>query len=182
MPHWILQTFRLLLLSPAFTLLESIVARSTSLEMKDKTLTLRFEHPELDLTPQEIFCIEFEDKPSTFSRVAMKTPTTASESLDAILSIAPLWSFGDIGETGQIVLSDGKNGTLHCLGADGWNERRTQQPYSPDIFTPIDIDLQAYVFQDSQSKEFVLYDEVLETCSSQDPMEIFLGLVYERVS
>ncbi|MDF1660191.1 MAG: hypothetical protein P1V97_00365 [Planctomycetota bacterium] len=181
MPPWLAQTLRPLLLAPAFELLQSIIERATRFEVQDKTVTMRFEDPELELSPEEIFCIQFKDNPTESTKTTTKTPSTASEALAETLSIAPLWSFGEIGDTGQIVLSEGKNGTLHCLGSDAWNEKLTKRPYSPNIFSPIDIDLQAYLFRHPNSGDYILYDEVIETCRSQDPMEIFLSLVYNRI-
>ncbi len=54
------------------------------------------------------------------------------------LTVCAGMCWGEVGETGQVVLGNGFEGTLDALGADALDEDRLGVPYRPEIFSPID--------------------------------------------
>jgi hypothetical protein len=156
-----------------------ILKRSTYIEYDKENYTLKFDHDELDLSEDEIFC--FRVKRDIYSIDSESRYFSSKVSLKNALDSNAVWSFGSSGDIDQLMLSDGINGTLHTIGSDVWNERKTGFPYSKEICSPIDIGLNAFVYIHPESGKIFLYDEVVEELEIEDPVEFYLGLVLNRV-
>ena len=70
------------------------------------------------------------------SQPAATIPSGTPAPLAAFLAVCRGMTCGEQGNTGQLVLDDGDDGTLHTVGDDALSERACGFAYSPEICSP----------------------------------------------
>lgn len=101
--------------------------------------------------------------------------TNAPADFARFLKVCRGLEWGTVGDTGQLVLSSGFEGTLDCLGADAVNEATFGISFSPDIFSPIDINMGDFYFRHPLTETLCFQTEgcVMEVVGTTDPVEIY---------
>lgn len=101
-------------------------------------------------------------------------PAALPPRLSRLLGACGGLTFGDPGEADQLVLHDGRSGTLDAVGDDLWDERSTGAP-AGEVLAPVDLGLSAFYFVHPSTGRLWLRDEVtLEVSDTSDPVVVFL--------
>lgn len=99
----------------------------------------------------------------------------APKALRELLTVCASLEFGEVGDTGQLVLSSGFSGTAHAEGPDIVNEGVFPFTYSKHLCSPIDIDSGDFylVHPDDGRLLFQTEGNAYEVVDTADPVEIY---------
>jgi hypothetical protein len=120
--------------------------------------------------------------PKVMARIDRHAPPGFSE----LLRVCGGMIRGEVGNTGQLVLSDGfggLGGTVHALGADAIDPENFGFRYSPDLFSPIDIDSGDFYVLDPGSGRLLFQTEgcVSEVVDTKDCVEVYLREMHHEL-
>lgn len=113
---------------------------------------------------------------------ARAVPEGIPAPLEKLLRVCGGMACGVRGETGQLVLHDGFDGTLGAVGDDALNARATGFPYSADLCAPIDVDLQSFYLVHPTTGRLLYCDSegTVEPADTDDPVEAYLRELVAR--
>jgi hypothetical protein len=167
----LLTRFRPALSPDAFELFERIVDAAV-LEDSDGSLTLSFESSG-----------DGDDEPERLCILPAREARSNYPSFRVLESASAGMEVGEVGDTGQLVLHDGTEGTLAAVGKDAWNARFSLR-YSPDLWAPIDVDLQSFYVLDPAGGRLWFRDHggpLRRVRDTSDPVLVYMREVHARL-
>jgi hypothetical protein len=159
----LLDRFKPALSPAAMKLLRRLLDATTSIEKDDEGVRCTF--PDVD------------DGDSWVILPPNKKPKKAVPAAHKkFLAVCGGMIWGEVGNTGQVVLTDGFDGTLHALGDDALDAEVFGFPYSASLFSPIDLDSgDFYVTHPKTGKLLYQTEGVVSVVQkTTDPVEIYL--------
>jgi hypothetical protein len=109
----------------------------------------------------------------------------APASLRALLHVCAGMTWGEPGNTGQLVLHPGFSGTVHALGEDAVSasDDGFDFDYSPTLCAPIDIDSGDFYVVHPDTGELLYQTEgcVMRVVDTLDPVEIYLREMHHEL-
>lgn len=110
--------------------------------------------------------------------LVQRVERSAPASLRSLLHVCAGMTWGELGETGQLVLHTGFSGTVHVLGEDAISASADgfDFDYSPALCAPIDIDSGDFyvVHPDTGALLYQTEGCVMRVVDTVDPVEIYL--------
>jgi hypothetical protein len=110
-----------------------------------------------------------------YYQIAINQRHKAPKQYQAFLEVCEGFVFGEVGDSTQVVLHDGFSGTLSTIGGSLFSGVGVDIHFNENIFSPIDIGLNAFYFFHPELKQMCFGDElVMIVKDTNDPIEIYL--------